>query len=250
MIRTYDDVITRIAERTVDNYKQLKRDKTQRRVSFVDLYGVEYLRQGDANHPATFYVSISPDFMYYERFALKLQIMPFVSSVQGVTISGLSIGDTSLTFSGSGGNSGAEILDGTSTIDIGGSGGSGSITPNPHTHPVSGSGSGGVNYGLNFITTTSTNWRIKIHDVDITAELREQQDGNWISGEGIYPSNRTEDIADFYDILDVACVLNELGETDKVEKLLTPEMKKIEIVSDQPFQVATMVYLKYSHMNR
>lgn len=245
MIRTYSEALNRIAERTVDNYLQLKRDKTQRRVSFVDLYGVEYLRQGDANHPATFYISISPDFMYYERFALKLQIMPFVSSVSGVSISGLSIGSTELTVSGSGG---MEIIDGTSTLNnIGGSGG---VSPNPHTHPVSGSASGGLVYGLNFITTTSNNWRIKVHDVDITAYLREQQDGEWISGEGIYPTNRTEELTDFYDILDVACMKSEEGATEDVNKLLTPEMKKVEIISDQPFQVAAMVYVKYSHMNR
>lgn len=250
MIRTYDDALTRIAERTVDNYRQLKRDKTQRRVSFVDLYGVEYLRQGDANHPATFYISISPDFMYYERFAMKLQIMPFVSSVSGVSVSGMSIGSTELTFSGGGGSASAETIDGTSTGQISGGGGSGSITPNPHTHPVSGSGSGSVNYGLNFVTTTSNNWKIKIHDVDITAYLKEQQDGQWISGEGIYPTRDLEDVTDYYDILDVACVKSEEGSTTDVNKLLTPEMKKVEIISDQPFQVAAMVYLKYSHMNR
>lgn len=246
MIRTYDDVLTRIAERTVDNYNQLRKDKTQRRVSFVDLYGVEYTRQGDANHPATFYISISPDFLYYERFALKLQIMPFVSSVTGVNITGLSIGETELSLSASSG--GAEVIDGTSTVDI--SGADGSLTPNPHTHSASGTGSGGVNYGLNFISTTSSNWSIKIHDVDLTPYFMEQQDGAWISGEGIYPTNRLEDINDYYDVLSAACLLNAEGRTADVNKLLTPEYKKVEIISDAPFQVATMVYLKYSHMNR
>lgn len=245
MIRTYGDAINRIAERTVDNYLQLKRDKTQRRVSFTDAYGVEYVRQGDASHPATFYISISPDFVYYERFALKLQIMPFVSSVSGVNISGMTIGSTSLSLNG--GGSGAEIIDGTSTLDVTGGG---SISPNPHTHSLSGSISGGVSYGLNYITTTSNNWRIKIHDVDITAYLMEQQGGDWIDGEGIYPTDRIEDVTDFYDILDVACMKNAEGATTDVNRLLTPEMKKVEIISDQPFQVAAMVYVKFSTLNR
>lgn len=78
----------------------------------------------------------------------------------------------------------------------------------------------------------------------------EQQDGAWISGEGIYPTNRLEDINDYYDVLSAACLLNAEGRTTDVNKLLTPEYKKVEIISDAPFQVATMVYLKYSHMNR
>lgn len=225
MISTYGEVINRIAERTVDNYKQLRTDKNQRRLSFVDLYGIEYLRQGDASHPATFYVSISPDFMYYERFALKLQIMPFVSSVSGVNFQGATIGTRSLSVNGN------------------------SITPNPHDHPIS-INSSGAEYGLHFIDTTSENWSIKIHGVDVTPYLKAQQDGAWISGEGIYPNNRTELITDFYDILAVACDMYAEGNKADADKLLAPEAKQIEIISDAPFQVATMVYVKFSTVNR
>lgn len=222
---TYDEALTRIAERTIDNYHQLKTDKTQRRVSFTDLYGVEYLRQGDASHPATFYISISPNFMYYEMFALKLQIMPFVSSVSGVDFQGATIGQTDLQIQ------------------------NGNITPNPHDHPVSIS-SAGADYGLHFINTTSTNWRIKIHDVDCTPYFMAQQDGAWIEGEGVYPTNRLEDVTDFYDILAAACDMYAEGRTSDANKLLMPEWKKVEIISDAPFQVATVVYPRYSHMNR
>lgn len=243
MNRTYGEALSRIAERTLDNYKQLRKDTTQRRVSFVDLYGVEYLRQGDADHPATFYISISPDFMYYERFALKLQIMPFASTVKGVNIQGATIGEAELALDG---DNAIGIIDGTSTAEVSSGG---AITPNPHTHSLTG-GSGGANYGLHFITTTSTNWRIKIHDVDVTAYFKAQQDGDWITGEGIYPTNRNEDIADFYDVLAAACDMYSIGESADANKLLVPEMKKVEIISDAPFQVATMVYVKFSSMNR
>lgn len=225
MNRTYGEALSRIAERTVDNYRQLRKDKTQRRVSFVDLYGIEYLRQGDADHPATFYISISPDFMYYERFALKLQIMPFASTVKGIDFSSATIGDTSLSISND------------------------SIQPNPHTHSLNDI-SVGADYGLVFVDTTSDNWQIKIHDVDCTAYFMAQQDGEWIEGEGIYPNNRTEDMTDFYDILAAACDMSAEGETSNANKLLAPEMKKVEIISDAPFQVAAMVYVKFSTVNR
>ena len=121
------------------------------------------------------------------------------------------------------------------------------VTPNPHNHTV---GGGTISHGLYFINTSSESWRVKVHDVDITDYLIEQQDGNWITGEGIYPNNRLEDLEDFYDILDVACVLNAEGRTADVNKLLTPEFKKVEILSDAPFQVAAMLYVKYSMTNR
>lgn len=243
MIRSYSNAVTRIAERTVDNYQQLRKDNTQRRVSFVDLYGVEYLRQGDAGHPATFYISISPDFMYYERFALKLQIMPFASTVKGINLSGATVGSTELELDG---DNAITIVNGTSNAEVTSGG---AIIPNPHTHSLTG-GSSGADYGLQFITTTSRNWRVKIHDVDLTPYFRAQQDGAWIEGEGIYPTNRTEDMADFYDVLAAACDMYAEDRTSDANKLLVPEMKKVEIISDAPFQVAAMVYVKYSHMNR
>lgn len=219
------EALIRVAERTIENRRQLKNSTQQRRTSFVDLYGIEYLRQGDTNNPATFYISVSPDFAYYERFAFKFQIMPFVSSVAGGT--------------------GSATVDVNPTSLTGGS----SISPNPHDHSTQ-PHTHNIVKGLSYTNTTSSNWRVKIHDVDITYYLIEQQDGAWIDGEGIYPNNRNEDKEDFYDILDVACLLNEQGETDKVNKLLTPEFKKVEIISDAPFQVAAMCYIKYSMVNR
>lgn len=219
------EALIRVAERTIENRRQMKNSTQQRRTSFVDLYGIEYLRQGDANNPATFYISVSPDFAYYERFAFKFQIMPYVSPVLGGT--------------------GSAIVDVEETSLTGGS----TITPNPHDHTTK-PHTHNLIKGLSFANTTSTNWRVKIHDVDITYYLIEQQDGAWIDGEGIYPNNGTDDKEDFYDILDVACLLNEQGETEKVNKLLTPEFKKVEIISDAPFQVAAMLYLKYNHVNR
>ena len=249
MILTYEQALNRIAEKTIDNTRQLRRAVAQRRNGMEDLYGIEFTHNGDATHPATFYISISPDLVYYERFAFKFIIEPFASSVAGMSLSGegMTIGETSLSVNGSG--SGSSVIDGTSTLDDASF--SGSITPNPHTHTLSGGTiEGNLNYGIKQISTSSANWQVKIHDVNITPYLIEQHDGDWIDGEGIYPTNRVTDQEDFYDILDVACMLNAEGRIADRNKLLAPEFKKIEVFSDAPFGLTAFLYLKYSHCNR
>lgn len=247
MILTYEQALNRIAEKTIDNSRQLRRAVEQRRNGMEDLYGIEFTHNGDADHPATFYISVSPDLVYYERFALKFIIEPFASSVAGISMQaeGMSVGETRLSV---GSGSGSKVIGGTSTLD---DATSGAITPNPHTHSLSGgSMSGNVNYGIKQISTTSANWRVKIHDVDITPYLIEQHDGDWIDGEGIYPTNKVTDQEDFYDILDVACMLNAEGKIAERNKLLAPEFKKVEVFSDAPFGLTAFLYIKYSHTNR
>lgn len=227
MIRTYGDAINALAERTHDNTQAIKRMKTQRRVSFVDLYGIPFSVQGDANHPATFYISVSPDLVYYERFAFKIAIESFVSTVTGVSGGSIEIDETSLTLNQQGT----------------------AIVPNPHKHTVTGS-TGGVSYGIKKQSTSSSNWRVRIHGVDITPYLMEQQEGEWITGEGIFPTNRLDGDEDMYDVLDVACMLEAEGNTTARDKLLMPEFKKMEILSDAPFKATVYLYLKLSNMNR
>ena len=186
--------------------------------------------------------------MYYERFAFKFVISAYESSVAGIDISGggVSIDETSLAISG---GSGSKVLSGTSTLD---DMAVGSITPNPHNHKLEVETiSGNASYGIKHINTTSANWRVEIHGIDITDYLIEQHDGDWIEGEGIYPTRKLlEDQEDFYDILDVACMLNAEGRTEDRDKLLKPEFKKVQVFSDAPFSLTAFLYLKYSHVNR
>lgn len=249
-LMTYDEYLTRLSERVVDNTRQLKRGVHQRRNGMEDLYGVEFTHNGDATHPATFYISISPDLVYYERFDFKFIIGAYESAVAGIDLSGegMTVSPTSLSVSGDGGT---EIITGTSTLK---DDDAKSITPNPHTHSLSGgSMSGSVSYGINQISTSSANWRVEIHGVDITDYLIEQHDGAWIAGQGIYPTNKVETKEDFYDILDVASMMMSEGTDESianVRKLLRPEFKKVQIFSDAPFSVTAFLYLKYSHLNR
>lgn len=240
---TYEEYLNMLSERVLDNSRQIRHDKHQRRNGMEDLYGVCFSANGDANHPATFYISLSPDYGYLERFAFKFVIKPYTSSVAGVSGGGeMTIGETEL----SGGGSGEYIIGGTSTLAEDSSG----ISPNPHTHSASGS-IGGLDYGVHKVNTTSTTWSVKIDGIDITPYLIAQHDGEWISGEGIYPNTKLEDdIENFYDILEVCDVLTSEGETAKREQILRSRFKPIQIGSDKPFGIDCYMYLKYSHTNR
>lgn len=235
---TFEEYMNMLSERVLDNSRQLKRDTTQRRNGMEDLYGVCFTSNGDANTPATFYVSLSPDYVYLERFAFKFVIKPFSSTVAGATSSGGSIsGYTSLAI-------GSSVDSGTSTLVE-------SIDPNPHAHSDSGGGSTvTVDYGVHTINTTSTNWRVKIDGVDITDYLIAQHDGEWINGEGIFPNADLGHVGDFYDILEVCDVMTDMGEIVKRDTILESRFKKVEIVSDAPFGVDAYLYLKYPHSNR
>ena len=226
MIVTLDSYLNRLAEKTVDNTSAIRRDIKQRRNGMEDLYGVMFSANGDAGNPATFYISLSPDMVYLERFAFKFVIRPFTTTVKGGTESAtVTVNNRSLSIEND------------------------SITPNPHNHTTQAHTHNVIN-GMSFVGTTSNYWRVRIHGVDITDYLIEQHDGEWITGEGIYPNNRLEDVEDFYDILDVASMMTALGETANRDKILQPEFKKVEIVSDAPFGVDAYLYMKLSHCNR
>lgn len=249
---TLDQYLNSIAEKTLDNSRQLKKDIRQRRNGMEDLYGVCFSANGDASHPASFYVSISPDMVYLERFAFKFVIKPYRSTVSGVSGGGsLEIDETSLAVNV---NGGSDVISGTSTLA---DDASGSVTPNPHKHTATGS-IGGLSYGVKEINTTSTDWRVVVSGVDITVYLKEQQgiDPNdpLFNGEGIYPgSGLKERVENFYDILDVASVMYAEDTAQSVldaEELLKPEFKKVEIFSNQPFGIDCYAYIKYPHMNR
>ena len=237
---TYEEALNRIAEVTKDSRDELRKSRLQRRTEFTDLNGVPFVAQGDADHPAQFYISISPDLVYFLRFQFKLHIQPLISTVTGGgSISNVDYTELDL-------DSTTEVVEDTSTLKI-----SDDLSPNPHRHSASGSG-GSVQYGIKYIHTTSDNWTVKIHGVDITDYLIEQQDGDWIEGEGVYPTNQNEEDTDYYDVLQVATLLYNGSESDQddAQKLLKPEFKLMEIESDAPFQVTMYLYCKYSVVGR
>lgn len=223
---TYEQYMNMLSERVVDNTRQLKRSIHQRRNGMEDLYGVCFSANGDANTPASFYVSLSPDYVYLERFAFKFVIKPFVTTMKGATDSAYVAVDP--TWMAVGDNV---------------------IAPNPHAHTTQPHTHNVIN-GVAFVDTTSTSWQVRIDGIDITEYLIAQHDGAWISGEGIYPTNRLDTLEDFYDILEVCDVLTDEGRIAERDQILASTFKKVEIISDAPFGVDAYLYLKYPHNNR
>ena len=241
MIITQDEAIERIAAQTVENKKRWSESLKQRRHQVVDMYGVEYTRAGDGNNPARFYISISPDMVYLERFEFKLIIQSFLSTGGSVTSA------VSLTVSGGGSvdcmtdEEIVDIIQGNSSGDGQGEGGggTGSISPNPHSHTIV--------PGITKIATTASDFRVKVEGIDVTPYLMAQYNGAWISGEGVYPSL---DIGKDYDLLEVASDMVGEGRKADADKITHPGYKLIEITSGSPFQSTLVNYLKYSHLNR
>lgn len=83
-IVSLDQYLNALAEKTVDNSRQLKRGIHQRRNGMEDLYGVcfsAHATEADAEtgrYNAKFYISLSPDYIYLHRLAFKFVIMPSI----------------------------------------------------------------------------------------------------------------------------------------------------------------------------
>jgi len=74
---TFESAVNRLAERVSDVSQESRNIRLQRRNQVVDIYGMEFTRQGDIEKPASFYISISPDLIYFERFEFKVIIESF-----------------------------------------------------------------------------------------------------------------------------------------------------------------------------
>lgn len=242
MIITQDEAIERIAAQTFVNRERWSESLKQRRHQVTDMYGVEYTRAGDANNPARFYISISPDMVYLERFEFKLIVSSFMSTGGSVTSA------VSLTVNGGGGDADCitnEEIDEIITTGSssgggggGGGGGDGSISPNPHAHTIV--------PGITSIPTSASDFRVRVEGIDVTPYLMAQY-GSWISGEGVYPSL---DIGKDYDLLEVASDMYGEGREADANKILRSGYKLIEVTSGSPFTCTYVSYVKLSHQNR
>ena len=217
------DALGLVAERTFDNTKLHKQSLRQRRDQVVDIYGSEFTREADGGAPAQFYVSVSPDLIYYHRFQFKLIIQPFMSTVSGGTQSVIvNVNDTSLTTDGS------------------------TISPDPHKHTTD-PHTHNVVAGVTVVQTTANDFVCTVDGVNITPYLMAQYGGSWINGQGVYPSIA---IDHDYDLLEVASDLISEGRTAEANLLLHPGYKLFQISSSQPFTATLVLYLKYSHLGR
>lgn len=219
---TIDKAINRIAERTFDNTETIRQMKKQRRNQVVDIYGMEFTRQGGPGAPATFYISISPDMIYLERFEFKLIIQPFLTTT-GVSTSSatVTVDETSLQIQ------------------------NGQINPNPHKHTVT-THTHSTSPGASLTPVSNTDFTVAIEGIDVTPYLMAQY-GSWIDGEGVYPSIK---IDEDYDILEVASDFIAEDRKDDADALTRAGYKKVEVTGNKLFSVTLVLYCKFSHINR
>lgn len=234
MINDLDGALSFLADRVEYNTRNTRQDQLQRRNQVVDIYGEEFTRQGDSQTPARFYVSISPDMVYLERFEFKLIVQPFSMSVgnNGATA------NTSLTASTSVGNT---------SLSGSVSGTTATITPNPHSHTATTAitpnpHNHALTAGITLTQSTVSNFRVSMGGIDLTPYLQLQYPG-WITGEGIFPNGQT---TDNYDLLTVA------GLVPAWQRgiITSPGYKDITISANGVYSVSLALYLKYSHVNR
>ena len=96
MRMTIGDAINRVAEVTVDNRRELRKSRYQRRTEFTDLYGTPFYAESDSENNAKFYISVSPDLVYMMRMQFKLHIHSYDGAGDGdfsISINGVNITD-------------------------------------------------------------------------------------------------------------------------------------------------------------
>lgn len=171
MILSQREYIDKIARRTAENKELLELSLRQRRNQIVDLPGVEFSRVGDPDTTSTFFVELSTDMIYIERFEFKVVIED----------------------------------------------------------------------------SRSNAFRILVDGVDISPYLMAQYGGNWITGDGTFPSTQPNQN---YDIIRVASDLYLEGRGDLGNALVRPGRKSITISGNGTFTPTISTWRKYSHMNR
>lgn len=90
---TIEQAFNRAYEKISDNNEQLRKQIRQRRNGMEDLYGVMFKASGDANTPAKFYISLSPDYIYLQRLAFKFVIDTQSADDFEVSIDGVPVTD-------------------------------------------------------------------------------------------------------------------------------------------------------------
>lgn len=214
-----EKAVSQIAERTSDRTRNERQNQLQRRNQVVDVYGMEFSRQGDTKHPATFYISVSPDLVYYERFEFKIIIQPFAMPVgDGMTgETTVGINRTSLSM-----------------------GINNDINPNPHDHTTQ-KHNHPLNSGITLFSSTISDFQVFIEEIDMTPYLKAQGKG-WPDREGVFPKEQTAN----YDVLEAADSMPDWQQG----VILQPGYKKVELKANGIFNATLVSYLKYSHVNR
>ena len=250
---TYEQAIIRLAERLADRREESKRIQLQRRNQVVDVYGMEYTRQGDGDRPATFYLYISPDLIYFERFEFKIIIEGFRTPIaetnvipddegrqRGIEFATVEVQETTLNLVMENADlstdpTSLEVEDETLSIQnnmIQPSSHGHPITPDPHHHTILPHSHGIpshrhahtttphthiIHAGMSYFDIEAADFSIFIEGIDLTPYFQAQfpfTDG-WVNGEGVFPKVPREHLAN-YDVLEAFGYMMEISENELI----------------------------------
>ena len=228
-----DKAITKVAKRANAVSKDARQKNRQRRNVPNEIYGIQFVGYGDADHPATLRISISPGLVYYEQYAFKVEIAPFLSTTKATT--------------------------GSATVDV--ESATVSSTPSSHDHTTK-AHTHSLTGGVELTQPTSGKYGFKIEGVDMKPYFMANQDdnfvnndsnANFIDGAGVFPSDELDDEdsgGNYYDVLAAIGDMRADGKEDDAVKVEKGGMKKIEISVPGPCAVYLYPYIKYSMLNR
>lgn len=227
------EAITKVAKRTNAVSKDARQKNRQRRNKIVELYGIPYIGFGDADHPAEISIAISPGLVYYEQYAFKVEIAPFLSTTKATT--------------------------GSATVDVNSA--TVSSTPSSHDHTTK-AHTHSLTGGVELTQPTSGKYGFKIEGVDMKPYFMADQDydyvnndsnSNFIDGAGVFPSEELDDEdsgGNYYDVLAALGDMRADGKEDDAVKVEKGGWKTISISVPGPCMVILHPFIKYSVLNR
>lgn len=219
-----DNAITKIAKRTNEISRDTRQKNRQRRNKIVELYGIPYTGYGDSDNPVEIAIAISPGLVYYEQYAFKVEVAPFLSTNKATT-------------------GGATVTVNNRQVDSVPS--SHNHTTASHTHSLTG--------GVELTQPQSGTYGFKIEGVDLKPYFMADHDGDFINGAGVFPTDdltSDDDPEDFYDVLAALGDMRYDGHVTDAEKIEKGGWKTITIDVPAPTRIILHPFIKYSVLNR
>lgn len=230
---TYVSALGSVANHSVNTREKLNQMIKQRRNSVYDVYGLERNAVGAENHPATFFVPITPDLDKIIRWEFKLRIDSFLIPIAGdgiiVMPATVNVIPKSLDIS-------------TTTVSNTPSSHKHNITPNPHDHDVEPhQHNTQVVAGIQMVQPDYTEMRIFIDNIDFTDLLAKQFP--LPKGAGIFPDDT---LSNRYDIVEACELLSE----EQRNKILRAGFHRVELRANGVYSASMIEFIKYSSINR
>lgn len=204
--------------------KDTRQKNRQRRNKIVELYGIPYIGYGDEDHPVEIAIAISPGLVYYEQYAFKVEVAPFLSSTKATTSS-------------------VKVDVNSATV---------SSTPSSHTHTTDGH-THTLTSGVVLTQPTAGDYGFEIDGVDMVPYFMADHDGDFIDGEGVFPTDELtsdDDPEDFYDVLAALGDMRDDGNEDNAVTVEKSGWKTISISVPGPTMIILHPFIKYSVVNR